>query len=279
MQHNNLWEEMEDRVPMWDAPRVIMMRYWSAQDMERLIKLARSQATTRQIAIELGRTALAVRLKASRMGLALTAHDVRRSAKRHAKRQGKAALAEMKKVRQRPRIVMTVDFDLTSLTRGERLQLAERLRALQAEEEGVAPVEAAREPVIPLPRRRLRVPAPYDPSAETSKRLREQHARRSQHRVSLGWSTQARVEADGEGGAEQGAAIRERTPSPSRDKSRSRPSTRTARNGAPNERDKPDDALGRAHAARLLSDPRVQARSRELEAAVRGRGSRRLRDA
>ncbi len=61
------------------------------------------------------------------MGLALAAHEVRRSSRRHAKGRGKVALGEVTRLRKRPRIVNTVDFYVTSPMRNERLQLAERL--------------------------------------------------------------------------------------------------------------------------------------------------------
>jgi len=190
MNDNNLWDDVE-RVFHGDvSPRVSKTRYWTDEDMARLVKLAEAQATTRQIALELRRSPLAVRLKASRMGLSLTAHEVRRSARRHAKRQGGAAMAELKSARRRPRIAMTVDFDLSSLTRHERSQLAERLRVMEMEEAGVAPAEST-QPDAPIsPRRRsLRVPEAYDPSKATSKRHRESNAKRAANRKSLGWTS------------------------------------------------------------------------------------------
>ncbi len=189
MRSNYLWRADELESPMGNAPRVIHIRYWTNDDIQRLVKLAAAQATTRQIALELGRSPLAVRLKASRMGLPLTAHEVRRSARRHAKRQGKAAVAEVKNLRQRPRVTITVDFDLSSLTRHERRQLAERLRVMAMEEQGVNPESAPPDEEFSAPRRRkLRIHREYDPSAATSARHREANARRHVNRESLGWN-------------------------------------------------------------------------------------------
>lgn len=185
---NDLGDELDNAFIGREAPRIIEIRYWSDEDIARLVKLAQAQATTRQIALELRRTPLAVRLKASRMGLKLTAHEVRRSAKRHAKRKGKAAAAEVVSLRKRPRITMTVDFDLSTLTRHERRQLAERLRQMDAEEGGAdaAEPQASGTPSAPSDRP-LRIPKEYDPSAATSARLREAHARRKASREALGW--------------------------------------------------------------------------------------------
>jgi len=276
MQDNNLWDVMDERLPTWNAPRVVAMRYWSAEDVARLIKLAEAQATTRQIAIELGRTPLAIRLTASRMGLALTAHEVRRSARRHARREGKAALAQVKTLRQRPRIVMTVDFDLTSLTRSERLQLAERLRVLQAAEDGVASVEETSPPVVASPpRRRLQIPAPYDPSAQTPKRLRERYAKREEKRASLGWMKPGRQEPEGamaakEVGARAGAVTARRRPE------RAREERATVRRGklASDEGASGASVVGRELEA-LLRGPAVGVRAKDLEDGVRGVGGSR----
>jgi hypothetical protein len=114
---NDWGDELDNAFVGREAPRVIEIRYRTDADIARLVKLAQAQATTRQIALELRRAPLAVRLKASRKGLKLAAHEVRRSAKRHAKRKGKAVVAEVTNLRQRSRIAMTVDFDLSSLTR------------------------------------------------------------------------------------------------------------------------------------------------------------------
>jgi hypothetical protein len=133
---NDLGDELDNAFVGQEAPLVIEIRYRTVADIARLVKLAQAQTTTRQIALELRRTPLAVRPRASRMGLRLTEHEVRRSAKRHAKRKGKAAAAEVTNLRQRSRIAMTVDFDLSSLMRYERRQLAERLRQEDVEEGG-----------------------------------------------------------------------------------------------------------------------------------------------
>lgn len=156
--------------------------------MATLVRLAEAQATTRQIASEPGRTPLAVCLKSSRMGLPLTAHEVRRRAKRHAKRQGKAAAAEVTTFRKRPRVAITVDFDLSTLTRHER-QVAERLREMERAEEGVASGgDAPKEARPAAARRALRIPEPYDPSATTSARHEAANAERRANRASLGWT-------------------------------------------------------------------------------------------
>jgi len=171
--------------------------YWSADDIATLVRLAQAQATTRQIAIELGRTAQSIRLKASRMGLPLTAHEVRRSARRHAKRQGTAAVADAKSLRRRPRIAITVDFDLSSLTRHERRQLAERLRAMDEEEGGAEhtspPSIEEGASVTPTSGRRLRIPKPYNPSTATAARNRAASADRAANRGALGWTRQGPV--------------------------------------------------------------------------------------
>lgn len=198
MRSKQLWSPDEYETTMGNRPRVVYIRYWTDDDIRRLVKLAEAQATTKQIALELDRSALAVRLKASRMGLALTAHEVRRSARRHAKRKGKAAEAELRNLRQRPRIAITVDFDLSSLTRHERRQLAERLRLMELEEAGEdeqsVRSDGAGAPIAPR-RRKLRIPREYDPSSATSARHAEAKARRKANRESLGW-TVSRVPVD-----------------------------------------------------------------------------------
>ncbi len=196
MRSKQLWSPDEYETSMGNRPRVVYIRYWTDDDIWRLVKLAEAQATTKQIALELDRSPLAVRLKASRMGLALTAHEVRRSARRHAKRKGKAAEVELRNLRQRPRIAMTVDFDLSSLTRHERRQLAERLRLMEMEEagEGEAGARSNESPTAPK-RRKLRIPREYDPSSATSARHAEAKARRKANRESLGWTVgRARVD-------------------------------------------------------------------------------------
>jgi len=175
-------------------------RYWSADDIAKLVRLADAQATTRQISLELGRSQLAVRLKASRMGLSLTGHEVRRSVRRQAKRQGRVAEAELTRLRKRACIAITVDFDLGALTRAERAQLAERLRVMEMEEmEVVAPGTAAPPPpaIDPpvLRRRKRKLATPYDPSAATAERNRAAAARRRETRAALGW-TRTQVPAE-----------------------------------------------------------------------------------
>lgn len=189
MRHNNLPFTVDAALRARDEGTRRVARYWSAADIAALVRLAEAQATTRQIALELGRTPLAIRLKASRMGLALTAHEVRRSAKRHAKRQGRVAEAETTRLRKRPRIAITVDFDLTTLTRAERQQLAERLRSLEMEEMEVVPEGALNVPVEPpvRKRRKLKVPKPYNPSAATTEQNLNANAKRRQTRAALGW--------------------------------------------------------------------------------------------
>lgn len=189
MWHNNLPSKVEAALRARDEGKRTVPRYWSADDIAGLVRLAEAQATTRQIALELGRTPMAIRLKASRMGLALTAHEVRRSAKRHAKRQGRVAEAEATRLRKRPRIAITVDFDLSTLTRAERQQLAERLRTLEMEEMEIVPKGGLTVPVEApvLKRRKLKVPKPYNPSAATTEQNLRANAKRRQTREALGW--------------------------------------------------------------------------------------------
>lgn len=199
MKGHDLYDAIQEGFD-WSPPgRVVEFRYWTAEDISTLVRLAEAQATTRQIALELGRTKLSVRVKASRMGLPLTGYEVRRSAKRHAKRQGSAAVADEKKLRKRPRIAITVDFDLSSLARHERLQLAERLRAMECEEGGVAPCGEVAPDADIATRRPLRIPEPYDHSAATSARHRKSNANRKANRAALGWNRSAQpLDAEGE---------------------------------------------------------------------------------
>lgn len=194
----------------WSPPgRVVEFRYWTAEDISTLVRLAEAQATTRQIALELGRSKLAVRVKASRMGLQLTGYEVRRSAKRHAKRLGSVAVVDEKKLRKRPRIAITVDFDLSSLARHERLQLAERLRAMEREEGDVAPSGEAAPDADVAPRRPLRIPEPYDHSAATSARHHKSNAQRRANRATLGWNRSAQpLDAEAERRRESKAEMR-----------------------------------------------------------------------
>ncbi len=210
MKGHDLYDAIQEGFD-WSPPgRVVEFRYWTAEDISTLVRLAEAQATTRQIALELGRTKLAVRVKASRMGLPLTGYEVRRSAKRHAKRQGSAAVADEKKLRQRPRIAITVDFDLSSLARHERLQLAERLRAMECEEGEVAPGgEAAPDAADIAARRPLRIPEPYDHSAATSARHRKSNEQRRANRATLGWNRSAKpLDAEAERRRESRAEMR-----------------------------------------------------------------------
>lgn len=209
MKGHDLYDAIEEGFD-WSPPgRVVVFRYWTAEDISTLVRLAEAQATTRQIALELGRSKLAVRVKASRMGLPLTGYEVRRSAKRHAKRLGSAAIADEKKLRKRPRIAITVDFDLSSLARHERLQLAERLRAMDGEEEGGDPGAEAAPDAGVAARRPLRIPEPYDHSAATSARHHKSNAQRSANRAALGWNRSARpLDAEAERRRESKAELR-----------------------------------------------------------------------
>ncbi|MGQ0647246.1 MAG: hypothetical protein ACT4P7_06715 [Gemmatimonadaceae bacterium] len=133
--------------------------YWSDAELQSLVRLARSQASTRQIAYELKRTPKAIRNKASSMGLALTANDARRAARRHAKAAGEVDAATTP--RRRRTLKITVDFDISSLTLDERRALAARLLEQ-------SPAE-----------RELVIPKAYDASAaalERHERRREQLA-------------------------------------------------------------------------------------------------------
>jgi hypothetical protein len=114
---------------------------WTQAHLDRLVKLAGRGASARQIGLELGRSPLSVRVKASRLGIALAGHEIRQGARRQARREGTAAVADLRETRRPATIKVTVDFDLSSLTRTERQALAERLAAI-AEAEG----EAARAP-------------------------------------------------------------------------------------------------------------------------------------
>lgn len=232
--------------------------YWSAEDIASLVRLAQAQATTRQIALELGRSQQAIRLKASRMGLPLTAHEVRRSAKRHAKRQGSAAVAETKSVRTRPRIAITVDFDLSSLTRHERRQLAERLRAMDMEEGGAASGER---PAPPLGRRPLRIPEAYDPSTATSARHSAANAARAANRAALGWKRSSPLEDADMLAAQVNEALR-------MIRRRSRlvnEAKRVPLECADAETATAADPIDRLELERLLEDPEVRARMAALE--------------
>lgn len=188
MRYLHLRDEIEAGLEAREAKRRPPSRYWSADDIATLVRLAESQATTRQIAIELRRSTLAVRLKASRMGLALTAHEVRRSARRHARQRGETTPIHGRTLRTPPRIKVTVDFDLSTLSRAERLQLAARLHAMDMEETGATPqaAEAAGAELASRPRP-LRLHEPYDASAATSQRNTAANAKRAANRAALGW--------------------------------------------------------------------------------------------
>lgn len=166
--------------------------HWSDIEIALLVRLATARATTKQIAFELKRSEQAIRLKASRMGLSLTAHEVRRSARRHLKRQGGVMLAEAKSLRARPAIKATIDFDLSSLSRQERLQLIERLLQLERDELGDDSGESSRitRPglCIECGRRALRVPKRYDASADRSAHNRRANTAHVESRERLGWT-------------------------------------------------------------------------------------------
>ncbi len=232
--------------------------YWSAEDIASLVRLAEAQATTRQIALELGRSQQAIRLKASRMGLPLTAHEVRRSARRHAKRQGSAAAAETKSVRARPRLTITVDFDLSSLTRHERRQLAERLRAMDVEEGGTASGETSAPPAA---RRPLRIHEAYDPSAATSARHSAANAARAANRAVLGWKRSSPLEdADLLAAQVQEALRLVRRRSRSVDEPKLVPLETAGAELATSA-----DPIDRLELERLVEDPEVRARLEALE--------------
>jgi hypothetical protein len=116
---------------------------WTQEHLDRLVELARRGASATQIGLELRRSATSVRVKASRLGIALVGHEVKQGARRQARREGTVAEAELGTTRKRATVKITVDFDLSSLTRTERHALAERLAAI-AEAEG----EAARAPKV-----------------------------------------------------------------------------------------------------------------------------------
>ncbi|MCC7324447.1 MAG: hypothetical protein IT358_11480, partial [Gemmatimonadaceae bacterium] len=109
MRYSRLRDEIEAGERAREARRRPVSRYWSEDDIATLVRLAESRASTRQIAAELRRSSLAVRLKASRMGLPLTAHEVRRSAKRHARQRGETVPPQGRALRTPPRIKVTVD--------------------------------------------------------------------------------------------------------------------------------------------------------------------------
>ncbi|MBK7831735.1 MAG: hypothetical protein IPJ56_05135 [Gemmatimonadetes bacterium] len=188
MRYSRLRDEIEAGERAREARRRPVSRYWSEDDIATLVRLAESRASTRQIAAELRRSSLAVRLKASRIGLPLTAHEVRRSAKRHARQRGETVPPQGRALRTPPRIKVTVDFDLSSLSRAERLQLAARLYAMHMEEGGATPqaAEAAAAEFINRPRP-LRLHEPYDASAATSRQNTAANAKRAANRAALGW--------------------------------------------------------------------------------------------
>lgn len=188
MRYSRLRDEIEAGERAREAGKRPVSRYWSEDDIATLVRLAESRASTRQIAAELRRSSLAVRLKASRMGLPLTAHEVRRSAKRHARQRGETGPPQGRALRTPPRIKVTVDFDLSSLSRAERLQLAARLYTMDMEEGGATPqaAEAAAAEFIKRPRP-LRLHEPYDVSAATSRQNSAANAKRRANHAALGW--------------------------------------------------------------------------------------------
>jgi len=107
---------------------------WTQAHLDQLTALAQRGASAKQIGLELGRSALSVRVKASRLGIALVGHEIKQGARRQARREGTVALAELGSTRRRATVKVTVDFDLSSLTRTERRALAERLAELAAAE-------------------------------------------------------------------------------------------------------------------------------------------------
>jgi hypothetical protein len=109
--------------------------YWTTEDMERLVRMAAERTSTQVIASRLGRTEKSVRNKASALGIALTAHGTRRVHKRLEAR----GAAPKGSGYSRAKVRVTVDFDISALTREERLTLAARLLDLSTD--GEQPVE------------------------------------------------------------------------------------------------------------------------------------------
>lgn len=113
--------------------------YWSAQDIELLVRLARERVPTRMIATRLGRSEKAVRNKASQLQLGLSAFATRRALQRL---DARGAVKEGSRYSRRA-IRVTVDFDISALSTEERLTLAARLLDL--------PGDSLRVPELPAP--------------------------------------------------------------------------------------------------------------------------------
>lgn len=109
--------------------------YWTTEDMQRLARMAAEHTSTQVIASRLGRTEKSVRNKASALGIALTAHGTRRVLKRLEAR----GAAPKGSGYSRAKVRVTVDFDISALTREERFALAARLLDLSTD--GEQPVE------------------------------------------------------------------------------------------------------------------------------------------
>lgn len=109
--------------------------YWTTEDMERLARMAAERTSTQVIASRLGRTEKSVRNKASALGITLGAHGTKRVLKRLEAR----GAAPKGSGYSRGKVRVTVDFDISALTREERLTLAARLLDLSTD--GEQPVE------------------------------------------------------------------------------------------------------------------------------------------
>lgn len=109
-------------------------QFWTREEMEELVRLAKDGVVTSGIARALSRSPKSVRNKASQMGVALggerswSPSDTRRL-----------------------RVSVTADFDFTTLSEDERRDLARRL-------------------LESLPERAVVIPEPYDASAEGKRR-------------------------------------------------------------------------------------------------------------
>lgn len=113
-----------------DRPNARFSFYWMDHELETLVQMAQAREPTLRIARMLGRSVKAVRNKASSIGLALTEYDARRRRRRLRGAEGVTVLLEGR-VAERGKIRVTVDFDVTALTRDERALLMARLQELE----------------------------------------------------------------------------------------------------------------------------------------------------
>jgi hypothetical protein len=109
-------------------------QFWTREEMEELVRMARAGMLTWVIARALSRPAKSVRNKASLMGVALGGERSWRP-----------------RDPRRLRVQVTVDFDFTTLSEDERRDLAKRL-------------------LESLPEREVVIPEPWDASAEGKRR-------------------------------------------------------------------------------------------------------------